>query len=225
MGGSDGTIISGLAVAGSRVILQKVGGCLSQSDPGGVLLGYDLNTGNRAWISYLADRDVSMVVSGNTVVSDSEGVYGTQVQAFNATTGAELWRHNDCGSQAGGLFASEDNILTSCGAISFKKLGAANWTKPAGWTFLRADPSGTTGPNIYAINPAGKLAALTSTGAVKWTSATDSGPVLAAGPARLLVNCDGSSVCALNRTTGARLWKPSCPPGQPRRSWRATSST
>ena len=63
LGGSDGTIISGLAVAGSRVILQKIGSCRSESDPGGVLLGYDVNTGSRAWIASLADRDVSMVVS------------------------------------------------------------------------------------------------------------------------------------------------------------------
>lgn len=212
LGGSDGFTVTDIAVAGSRVIIQGSGGCVSQSDPGVTVRGLDIATGRQVWSAGRSGYNLSMLVSGNTVLSDGEAPGGglRTVWAYNATTGAQIWSRDGCAASqfgtAGGLFASNDNIMTTCGAISFSKAGATNWTKPAGWTYLRADPSGTTSPNIYATDPLGRISALGPTGSLRWTS-TEKGAVLAAGPSRLLVTCDSRSICALNRTTGSRAWK------------------
>ena len=212
LGGVWGWEVTDIAVAGSRLILQGSNGCISQSDPGLFLFGLDITNGSQVWQAGQGGTNLSMVVSGNTLLSDNLEVgSGTpKIVAYDPATGARRWTRYGCGASsfaaAGGLFASTDNIMTTCGSISFAKAGKTNWTKPAGWTYLRADPSGTTSPNIYATNPLGKVTALSSTGAVKWTSA-ETGTVLAAGPSRLLVTCDSTSVCALNRTTGTRAWK------------------
>lgn len=212
LGGASGTEVTDIAVAGSRLILQGSSGCISQSDPGVFVLGLDISNGNRVWQDSRGGYNDSLMVSGNTVLSEN-GEAGSGypvIVAYNPDTGARRWTRSGCGSSqfgpAGGLFASKDNIMTTCGAISFAKAGKTNWTKPAGWTYLRADPSGTSSPNIYATNPLGKVTALSPTGTVRWTSA-ETGTVLAAGPSRLLVTCDTTSVCALNRKTGARDWK------------------
>ena len=212
LGGESGVKITDIAVAGSRLILQGSNGCISQSDPGVFVLGLDITNGSQVWRDYRSGYNVSMMVSGNTLLSDNlePGGGSPVIVAYDPATGARRWTRYGCGASsfaaAGGLFASTDNIMTTCGSISFAKAGKTNWTKPAGWTYLRADPSGSTAPNIYATNPLGKVTALSPTGAVKWTSA-ETGTVLAAGPSRLLVTCDSTSVCALNRTTGTRAWK------------------
>ncbi len=212
LSGASGAQVTDIAVAGSRLILQGSGGCVSQSDPGLFVVGLDIASGSQVWQDYRSGYNVSMVVSGNTVLSDNfePGGGNPVIVAYNPATGAQRWTRNGCGSiqfgAAGGLFASNDNIMTTCGAISFTKAGKTNWTKPAGWKYFRADPSGTSSPNIYATNPLGKVTALSPTGTVRWTSA-ETGQVLAAGPSLLLVTCDSTSVCALNRTTGARAWK------------------
>ena len=212
LGGASGVEVTDIAVAGKRLILQGSGGCVSQSDPGLFVVGLDIADGSQVWQDYRSGYNVSMMVSGNTVLSDNfePGDDTPVIVAYNTATGAQRWTRNGCRSSqlgaAGGLFASNDNIMTTCGSISFTKAGKTNWTKPAGWTYVRADPSGTSSPNIYATNPLGKVTALSPTGTVRWASA-ETGKVLAAGRMRLLVTCDSTSVCALNRTTGARVWK------------------
>ncbi|GAA5023713.1 hypothetical protein GCM10023258_15280 [Terrabacter aeriphilus] len=210
LGGTTGFQATDLAVSGSRVVVQGSGGCLSQSDPGLRLVGLDAATGATVWSVQRGGYNRSMVVSGSTVVSDNDDISGVpSVVAYDLTTGAQRWVRSGCVSSGfgpdAGLFASDDNILTTCGALSFARRGATSWSKPAGWSFLRADPSGTVSPNVYARNPAGRITALSPTGAVRWTS-TESGPLLAAGPVRLIVGCGATNVCALNRATGARVW-------------------
>lgn len=173
-------------------------------------MGLDAATGATSWTSYRGGYNRSMVVSGSTVLSDNDDISGIpSVVAYDATTGTQRWVRPGCMSSGStsdsGLFASDDNIMTTCGAISFARRGATNWSKPAGWTYLRADPSGTVSPNVYARDPQGRLVALSPTGTVRWTS-SETSDVLAAGPVRLIVRCGATNVCALNRTTGTRAW-------------------
>jgi hypothetical protein len=125
------------------------------------------------------------------------------LQVLNASSGGVVWS-NDC--DAPNAFVVGSTIVTaSCGGVSLAT-GATRWTKP-GATFFRGDPTGVSAPAIYGRNAGGALIAVRPDGTLKWRGGTSYSDVLAAGPVRLWTQCDGSDVCALNRTTGARAFK------------------
>ena len=205
-----------VALAGNQVIVAGESSCISSSSASGFIRAFNQATGALTWTGSLDVEEypiTNLIVSGSTIVltGDLLGRQSTDiaVRALNAANGHVLWQRRDCagfGPDSAGLFASGDDIITGCGAISFTG-GTTHWTKPAGWQFWRADPTGTSGAQIYATNPAGKLTALNAAGAPIWTSTNVGGPVLATGPARIFATCDGGFMCALNRTTGAREWR------------------
>ncbi|MGN6301983.1 MAG: outer membrane protein assembly factor BamB family protein [Angustibacter sp.] len=196
------TLLTSLAVAANTLVMGELTECYSASDPDGALLARDTTTGALRWSIRMDPAVTGAVVSGSRVFDTAEDAASQVVEARALSTGRLLWQQPDCY----GVFVVGTTAVTGCGAFD-AATGALRWRKPSGWHFWRGDGPGVSTPQIYATDAAGRLTALRAGGARVWTSSTESGPVLAAGPARIYVTCDTDALCALSRTTGKRLWK------------------
>lgn len=212
-----------LALSGNTLLVNEIKSCDSSSDPDSLLIAFNAKTGAQIWQQFVDPVIGAMVVSGTTIVYDAFDAAQSVVEARSITSGALIWSAQDCfgpyqrfsntpGSRATGPFVVGTTVTAVCGSNQVGlnlTTGARKWTK-TGITFFRGDGPSITNPQIYintGAGTAGHLQALTAAGAVVWTSPTETGPVLAAGPTRIYVSCDAGALCALNRTTGVRLWK------------------
>lgn len=211
------TVYKSLVVSGGRVYVAGLD-CISQSDPSGAYWTFDAATG--ASIPHPSDtfgRAInSLVVSGSRMIlAGRNGTDGTAYFAVYKTTGlTRVFGNDSCYPDpllvvGGALIATcpTEGTPKSMKAYSLVD-GHVLWSKAGNWRPKRGDTDAAGATGLYAINPTGRLTALApATGAVKWMSATEHGPVLAVGKKRLYVICDLNALCALNLTNGARLWK------------------
>lgn len=206
LGGSTGEwVVNAVAVTGGKVLLAAFGGCLSGGDPNGTVFALNAATGALAWERTAGGSATDLSISGKTVVTATAADIDEQgLRAYNLTDGSLLWARDDCFATS--TFVVATTVVTySCGSLDLAT-GASTWSKP-GWTFIRGDGPGASDPAIYATDNHGNLVALRPDGSVKWNAGTAYGSVYAASPTRIFARCDQTSLCALNRTTGAREWK------------------
>lgn len=200
-------MVTGLAIGGGKVIVGLRTDCESQSDPDGSLKAYDAATGRLVWSTDLDPGVLNVAVSGGTVlVYAYDAAWQNVVIAYSLRDGTRQWIRRDCGrTSTVGLFAVAGKVATTCGVLDIAD-GTTLWTA-SGVAFIRGDAPGRANPQLYGQLANGSLVAYRPDGTRAWTSRT-SRTVLAAGPGRLIVGCaEGSGVCAIDRATGARVWR------------------
>jgi outer membrane protein assembly factor BamB len=188
-------------------------GCASVSDPDGFILSLDVADGHTQWQQRTSGPITRLSAEGSAVVANGyDDVTSPAVfAAYDVTTGNLLWdRGGACGWGSSFIVGSHVVSTTVCGTVSLST-GATLWSLPTttrkGWTFFRADGPGVTGRSIYAQNPFGDVVAMSPNGKARWNAGPGYGEVLAAGGGQVYVAClDGTSVCALDRLTGAQNW-------------------
>lgn len=216
------TLVWDMALAGNTLLLDVLTSCDPAHDPdvGGhsLLVALNAKTGATIWSVAAPEFIYSLLVSGSTLVypqADFSTTDDEAIVARNVGSGALLWTHAGCLD----AFIVGTTVAARCGGNGLPTnatglslaTGAPKWSR-TGWNILRGDGPTITNPQIYVSDQAGHLNALNVNGAMVWTS-TEAGSVRAAGPTRVYVPCDpnagGYVLCALNRTSGVRLWKDS----------------
>ncbi len=212
------SIYVGLAVQSGRVFVAGVD-CESQSDPNGFVRAFTATNGSPLWNVGTLGAAADLAVSNGKVITtgSSEGS-GATVNALDPATGKSVWTKTydaSCDGFFTSALVSRGNVvfctLTFAGKGTLRALSTANgaqaWSKAGIYTHARGDTDAAGAVDLYADNPSGHLVDLApATGAVKWTSATETGAPLAVGKKRLYISCNTASMCALPRTGGARLW-------------------
>jgi len=192
-----------LTVAGNR-LLAAFNGCISQSDPDGRMLAFNVADGARLWSIF---RDAPMdvqVVDKDVVVVAGEDVFEPVLTGYSVSDGRELWStigrlHQPVSANGRVLMEQEDRTGSDLLDI---RTGAVLWTSPTRWEVQAAGPAG--GP-LYATGPAGELARINvETGAVAWSVPAAGGKLAVDGP-RLYV-AQGTNLVARDSATGAQLW-------------------
>lgn len=218
------SIYVGLAVVGGRVLVGGVD-CESQSDPNGFVRAFNATTGSQQWNVGTLGAAADIAVSNGKVVTTGSTVgSGATINVLDPATGKKVWNKtydSSCTgfftttvvSRGNVIFCSEDfNGKGTLHALSLAN-GAQAWSKAGIYSNLRGDTDATSAVDLYADNPSGHVVDLApATGAVKWTSTSETGAPLAVGKKRLYISCDGTAMCALPKAGGARLWKANVAP-------------
>ncbi len=214
----------GLAVQNGRVFVAGVD-CESQSDPNGFVRAFNAGTGAPLWNVGTLGAAADLAVSNGKVITtgSSEGS-GATVNALDPATGKSVWTKTyeaSCDGFFTSALVAHGNVvfctLTFAGTGTLRALstatGAQVWSRAGIYSHLRGDTDTASAVDLYADNPSGHLTDLApGTGAVKWTSPTETGAPLAVGKKRLFISCDTAAMCALPRNGGARLWKSNVAP-------------
>jgi outer membrane protein assembly factor BamB len=192
-----------LTVAGNR-LLAAFNGCISQSDPDGQLVAFNVADGTQLWSKR---RDAPMyvkVIDKDVAVVAGEDVFEPVVTGYRVSDGAELWSHIGRLHQpvsANGRVLVEQEDFTGSDLLDIRT-GAVLWTSPTRWAVQAAGQAG--GP-LYATGPAGELARINvETGAVAWSVPGAGGKLAVDGP-RLYV-AQGTDLVARDSATGAVIW-------------------
>ena len=212
-----------MVLSGNTLVVNELTGCDSASDPDSTLVAFNARTGAELWSQFVAPVVGGMVVSGTTLVYDASDFAANVVQARNVSNGALLWSDNDClgpfqrfvdtpGSKATGAFVVGTTVTAICGqnldptGLNLAT-GAPKWTKP-GATFFRGTVRRSPTHRFTSVRPGRRD-----------TSKPLQRPAPSSGHRRVrLARCwlpvphastsaHWGALCALNRTTGARVWK------------------
>lgn len=192
-----------LTVAGNR-LLATFTNCISQSDPDGRLVAFNVADGTQLWSKF---RDAPMyvkVVDKDVAVVAGEDVFEPVVTGYRVSDGTELWSHigqlHEPVSANGRVLVEEEDFTGS--DLLDIRTGAVLWTSPTRWAVQAA---GQAGRPLYATGPAGELARINvETGAVAWSVPGAGGKLAVDGP-RLYV-AQGTSLVARDSATGAVVW-------------------
>lgn len=210
--------VSEIAVSGGNVVVGFVY-CDSVSEPDGYVAAYSASTGKKVWRTpTLNPQPSSLAIVGSRVLASGANAFGEATQALSLSTGTRQWINRECAASYGVFSVAGvlpvDNCEHSSGTYSAYSAGlslttgARVWTKGADYRFWRGDSSAVTSPNIYISDLTNHVVAMRPNGTRVWRS-TETGQVFAAGPKSIFTDCGGThdSICALDRTTGARRWK------------------
>ena len=217
---SGSTYVAQIAVSGGLVFVIA-SNCTRVSQPEGGVIAYSATSGAIVWQTSLATQPnpLSIAVDGQRLlVSGYDGNETSETWSYNAADGTVQWHNTQCAQRppttmftVGGVVPENYCKVPTTGALTSAGLslstGAAAWTKDYGYNYWRGDSSAVSSPNVYLTDKTGHIVAMSPNGTRVWRSTTGAGKVLAAGPSSVFTDCGTTtSICALDRGTGARKW-------------------
>ncbi len=222
--GRHGKQVRALAVDRNVLVVGGNTVCDSRSNTNDFITAYDSRTGAHLWDAAPLDPQVrALTIVGDTVVANGFDVFG-DVAALDLATGVTKWQVPGCtgyGTVVAGIVPvwcddEFDNIFTRGLSLA---TGEVVWSRD-GYLELRFGDSKSVplgGRAFYGVDSRrGFFKVKAVTGEVVWTQpglASDTTPVYAATTSVVLIGCglDTTSLCAIDRITGAEVWRAPIP--------------